>query len=305
MEVSDKYHFPRQLWILVISQIFLHQECNSMCCWLFVSEGCGAHHHVDLLQHNLLICQTAGNESKSPSAAQAGVVTPGLQHECGYYDVEQVQRVTKALLVTLARVCVERSSAGELVMRSSLMSSAGTAAGGGGSGGGATATGAMRVEGETKREMLEYLQQQSEVYASGSGALSNSPAMATVCWNKPLRPPSSHLTTLFCLHSHPLHDDQCMNPTICKPNFEATSPHCKYLWFQHQDTTTRHEEVPAGSFWLLKFLFTVNKLHKLVWETWSIWTRISGKQLRKLWTYIGTLHLQEDLIYLLTPTYTK
>lgn len=120
-----------------------------------------------------------GNESKSPSAAQAGVVTPGLQHECGYYDVEQVQRVTKALLVTLARVCVERSSAGELVMRSSLMSSAGTAAGGGGSGGGATATGAMRVEGETKREMLEYLQQQSEAYASGSGALSNSPAMAT------------------------------------------------------------------------------------------------------------------------------
>jgi hypothetical protein len=107
--------------------------------------------------------------------------------------------------------------------------------------------------------MLEYLQQQSEAYASGSGALSNSPAMATVCWNKPLPPPSSHLTTLFCLHSHPLHDDQCMNPTICKPNFEATSPHCKYLWFQHQDTTTRHEEVPAGSVWLLKFLFTVNK----------------------------------------------
>lgn len=95
--------------------------------------------------------------------------------------MEQVQRVTKALLVTLARVCVERSSAGELVMRSTLMSSAGTAAGGGGSGGGATATGAMRVEGETKREMLEYLQQQSEAYASGSGALSNSPAMATVC----------------------------------------------------------------------------------------------------------------------------
>jgi hypothetical protein len=69
-------------------------------------------------------------------------------------------------------------------MRSSLMSSAGTAAGGGAGGGGsggATATGAMRVEGETKREMLEYLQQQSEAYASGSGALSNSPAMATVC----------------------------------------------------------------------------------------------------------------------------
>jgi hypothetical protein len=60
------------------------------------------------------------------------------------------------------------------------MSSAGTAAGGG-AGGGATATGAMRMEGETKREMLEYLQQQSEAYASGSGALSNSPAMATVC----------------------------------------------------------------------------------------------------------------------------
>ncbi|CAK9275383.1 unnamed protein product [Sphagnum jensenii] len=129
-----------------------------------------------------------GNESSnSPSAVKvaggpAAATTPAtglLQHECGYYDVEQVQRVSKALLLTLARVCVERSgsshAAGELVMRSNHLIN--NSSGGGGTSPNGSA---MRMEGEIKREMLEYLQQQSEAYASGSGALSNSPGMTTV-----------------------------------------------------------------------------------------------------------------------------
>jgi len=132
------------------------------------------------------------------AAAATTPATGLLQHECGYYDVEQVQRVSKALLLTLARVCVERSgsshAAGELVMRSNHLIN--NSSGGGGTSPNGSA---MRMEGEIKREMLEYLQQQSEAYASGSGALSNSPGMTTVCDKAENTHHSSHL--LLCIRS--------------------------------------------------------------------------------------------------------
>jgi hypothetical protein len=93
---------------------------------------------------------------------------------------------------------VERSgsshAAGELVMRSSHLIN--NSSGGGGTSPNGSA---MRIEGEIKREMLEYLQQQSEAYASGSGALCNSPGMTKVCDKAQKTHHSSHL--LLCIRS--------------------------------------------------------------------------------------------------------
>lgn len=71
-----------------------------------------------------------------------------MLQECGYYDVEQVQRIAHALLVTLGTACVEKTS-GDLFSR------------------------AEAVVPDIKKEMLEYLSNQSDAYASGSGVVSS------------------------------------------------------------------------------------------------------------------------------------
>lgn len=64
--------------------------------------------------------------------------------ECGYYDVQQVQLIVRQLLNTLAAACVEKASADPFKQPVSFVE-------------------------ELKNEMLEYLQQQVEAYATGSG----------------------------------------------------------------------------------------------------------------------------------------
>lgn len=70
-------------------------------------------------------------------------VVPDLK-ECGYYDVQQVQLIVRQLLNTLAAACVEKASADPFKQPASFVE-------------------------ELKNEMLDYLHQQVEVYATGSG----------------------------------------------------------------------------------------------------------------------------------------
>lgn len=65
--------------------------------------------------------------------------------ECSYYDVEEVDRLSQALLVALASACVEKTS-GTFSPRAGVVP-------------------------EVKKEMLEYLNQQSEAYANGGSSL--------------------------------------------------------------------------------------------------------------------------------------
>jgi homogentisate solanesyltransferase len=67
--------------------------------------------------------------------------------ECGYYDVQQVQLIVQQLLVTLAAACVEKASADPFKQPASFVE-------------------------ELRNEMLEYLHQQVEAYATGSGNVS-------------------------------------------------------------------------------------------------------------------------------------
>ncbi len=75
------------------------------------------------------------------------VVAPVLL-ECGYYDVEQVEWLTQRLLVILGTACVEKT-AGDLFSQPAA------------------------VVPDVKKEMLEYLNSQSEAYACGSGVVSS------------------------------------------------------------------------------------------------------------------------------------
>jgi homogentisate solanesyltransferase len=75
------------------------------------------------------------------------VVAPVLL-ECGYYDVEQLEWLTQRLLVILGTACVEKT-AGDLFSQPAA------------------------VVPDVKKEMLEYLNSQSEAYASGSGVVSS------------------------------------------------------------------------------------------------------------------------------------
>ena len=87
-----------------------------------------------------LLCEFAGEEKQAPS--------PPVLVECSFNDVEQVTRLSQALLVTLATACVEKTAGDPFSKRDAVLP-------------------------EVKKEMLEYLHQQSEAYASGSGVLSS------------------------------------------------------------------------------------------------------------------------------------
>ncbi|XP_024363356.1 uncharacterized protein [Physcomitrium patens] len=82
----------------------------------------------------------SGEGKKSP--------LPPVLLECGYYDVEQVHYLTQALLVTLAKACVEKTAGDPFSQRAGVLP-------------------------DIKKEMLEYLHQQSEAYACGSGISSH------------------------------------------------------------------------------------------------------------------------------------
>ncbi|GBG77195.1 hypothetical protein CBR_g23522 [Chara braunii] len=69
----------------------------------------------------------------------------GRAFECANFDVEEVQKIANVLMVTLAEACVQKT-VGDLFK----------------------APGA--VVGEVKKEMLDYLQQQSEIYANSPPA---------------------------------------------------------------------------------------------------------------------------------------
>ncbi|KAG0591019.1 hypothetical protein KC19_1G143200 [Ceratodon purpureus] len=75
----------------------------------------------------------AGDERQEPSSPRP--------LECGFYDVEEVNRLTEALLVALAAACVEKTS-GTFSQRAAVVP-------------------------DVKKDMLEYLNQQSESYANG------------------------------------------------------------------------------------------------------------------------------------------
>ena len=74
-----------------------------------------------------------GDERQEPSSPRP--------LECGFYDVEEVNRLTEALLVALAAACVEKTS-GTFSQRAAVVP-------------------------DVKKDMLEYLNQQSESYANG------------------------------------------------------------------------------------------------------------------------------------------
>lgn len=61
--------------------------------------------------------------------------------ECNFCDVEEVERLSEDLLVALAAACVEKTS-GTFSQRAAVVP-------------------------DVKKEMLEYLNQQSEAYANG------------------------------------------------------------------------------------------------------------------------------------------
>lgn len=68
--------------------------------------------------------------------------------ECDFCDVEEVKRLSHALLVALAAACVEKTS-GTLSQRVAVLPG-------------------------VKKEMLEYLNQQSQTYANSSSSLQRS-----------------------------------------------------------------------------------------------------------------------------------
>lgn len=80
-----------------------------------------------------------GEEKQAPA--------PVLQ-VCGFYDVEQVQLLTQGLLVTLGTACVEKTAGDPFSQRAAVLP-------------------------DIKKEMLEFLVQHSEAYASGSGFVSS------------------------------------------------------------------------------------------------------------------------------------
>jgi len=65
--------------------------------------------------------------------------------ECSFYDVEEVNRLSQSLLVALAAACVEKTS-GTFSQRAA-------------------------VAPDVKKEMLDYLNLQSEAYANGSSSV--------------------------------------------------------------------------------------------------------------------------------------
>lgn len=66
--------------------------------------------------------------------------------ECGYFDVDQVGKIAHLLLVSLATACVEKTS-------------------------GDPFNNPGAVVGEVKKEMLDYLNVQSDAFATGSSAV--------------------------------------------------------------------------------------------------------------------------------------
>uniref|UniRef100_A0A0C9RPS4 TSA: Wollemia nobilis Ref_Wollemi_Transcript_4754_1939 transcribed RNA sequence n=1 Tax=Wollemia nobilis TaxID=56998 RepID=A0A0C9RPS4_9CONI len=88
------------------------------------------------------------NRSSSNGIATTFEGVPELK-ECGYYDVQQIQPIVQQLLVTLAAACVEKASADPFKRPGSFVE-------------------------DLKAEMLEYLHQQIESYASGSGSMNGS-----------------------------------------------------------------------------------------------------------------------------------
>lgn len=86
-----------------------------------------------------------GGSNRPSSIGMAGNYdgVPDLK-ECGYYDVQQVQLIVQQLLVTLAAACVEKAAADPFKQPASFVE-------------------------ELRNEMLEYLHQQVEAYATGSG----------------------------------------------------------------------------------------------------------------------------------------
>jgi hypothetical protein len=82
-----------------------------------------------------------------PAVEERQVAAPVLL-ECGYYDVEQVEAITQALLVTLGTACVEKTAGDPFSQPAAVVL-------------------------DIKKEMLEYLHSQSESYASGSGVVSS------------------------------------------------------------------------------------------------------------------------------------
>ncbi len=81
-------------------------------------------------------------------AVEERQVAPPVLLECGYYDVEQVEGITQALLVTLGTACVEKTAGDPFSQPAAVVP-------------------------DVKKEMLEYLHSQSESYASGSGVVSS------------------------------------------------------------------------------------------------------------------------------------
>ncbi|CAM6016965.1 unnamed protein product [Sphagnum balticum] len=90
--------------------------------------------------------------SVAPDGSGGGVeerqVAAPVLLECGYYDVEQVEGITQALLVTLGTACVEKTAGDPFSQPAAVVP-------------------------DIKKEMLEYLHSQSESYASGSGVVSS------------------------------------------------------------------------------------------------------------------------------------
>ncbi|KAH8964049.1 hypothetical protein BDL97_04G043400 [Sphagnum fallax] len=83
-----------------------------------------------------------------PDGVEGKQVVATVLLECGYYDVEQLEWLTQRLLVILGTACVEKT-AGDLFSQPAA------------------------VVPDVKKEMLEYLNSQSEAYASGSGVVSS------------------------------------------------------------------------------------------------------------------------------------
>ena len=91
--------------------------------------------------------------------------------ECNFYDVEEVKRLTQALLVALAAASVEKTIG--------------------------TFSQPVDVVSDVKKEMLEYLNQQSESYASG-GASSQSMKFAGLTEPVSYYTSNSVLFSMYC-----------------------------------------------------------------------------------------------------------
>jgi homogentisate solanesyltransferase len=64
-----------------------------------------------------------------------------VAQECGYFDVQQVQHISQALLVTLATACVEKTSGDFFSHGQAILP-------------------------EVKQELLDYLQKQCDTYTN-------------------------------------------------------------------------------------------------------------------------------------------